>query len=72
MKPFVIGICGGSGSGKTSFVRYLRQSFTEDQICLVSQDDYYLPREQQQRDENGAYNFDLPASFNKKKISHRY
>jgi uridine kinase len=68
MKPFVIGICGGSGSGKTSFVRYLRQSFTEDQICLVSQDDYYLPREQQQLDENGAYNFDLPASFNKKKF----
>jgi uridine kinase len=35
---------------------------------MVSQDDYYLPREQQQRDQNGAYNFDLPTSFDKKKF----
>jgi uridine kinase len=70
MKPFVIGICGGSGSGKTSFIRHLRQSFTEAQVCIVSQDDYYLPRENQHRDENGEFNFDLPKSFDKKKFRH--
>jgi uridine kinase len=67
-KPFVIGICGGSGSGKTSFIRQLRQAFTEEQLCIVSQDDYYLPREQQHRDKNGEFNFDLPKSFDKKKF----
>jgi uridine kinase len=67
-KPFVIGICGGSGSGKTSFIRQLRNTFTEDQVCIVSQDDYYLPREQQHRDKNGEFNFDLPKSFDKKKF----
>jgi len=68
MKPFLIGICGGSGSGKTSFIRRLRQSFSEDQVCIVSQDDYYLPREEQHRDEQGEFNFDLPKSFDKKKF----
>lgn len=67
-KPFVIGISGGSGSGKTSFIRHLRESFSVDQVCIVSQDDYYLPRENQMIDENGEHNFDLPESFNKKKF----
>ncbi|MDO8365364.1 MAG: uridine kinase [Saprospiraceae bacterium] len=68
MKPYLIGICGGSGSGKTSFIRRLRQSFSEGQVCIVSQDDYYLPREEQHRDEQGEFNFDLPKSFDKKKF----
>ncbi|MEZ4967841.1 MAG: uridine kinase [Saprospiraceae bacterium] len=68
MKPFVIGISGGSGSGKTSFIRALSDRFSKAELCIVSQDDYYLPREQQHRDENEEYNFDLPKSFNKKKF----
>jgi uridine kinase len=68
MKPFVIGIAGGSGSGKTSFIRSLRQRFSEQQLCILSQDDYYLPREQQHRDANDEFNFDLPKSFDKKKF----
>ena len=68
MRPYLIGICGGSGSGKTSFIRRLRQTFSEEQLCIVSQDDYYLPREQQHRDPNGEWNFDLPKSFDKKKF----
>ena len=68
MKPFVIGISGGSGSGKTSFIRALSDRFSKAELCIVSQDDYYLPREQQHKDENEEYNFDLPKSFNKKKF----
>lgn len=66
MKPFLIGIAGGSGSGKTSFIRALRREFSEQQLCILSQDDYYLPREQQHRDQNDEFNFDLPKSFDKK------
>ncbi len=68
MRPYLIGICGGSGSGKTSFIRRLRAAFSEEQLCIISQDDYYLPRDEQHRDANGEANFDLPKSFNKKKF----
>lgn len=62
-KTIIIGISGGSGSGKTSFIRSLRASFPESALCIISQDDYYKPREQQQQDENGIKNFDLPESI---------
>lgn len=62
-KPFVIGITGGSGSGKTYFLQRLAQGFTPQQVCLISQDHYYRSREQQPVDENGVKNFDLPVSI---------
>ncbi len=62
-KPFVIGISGGSGSGKTTFVKELARSFTPDQVCILSQDNYYKPREEQITDANNEKNFDLPESF---------
>ncbi len=62
-QPFIIGITGGSGSGKTTFIQLLKERFTRDQICVVSQDDYYRSREEQQEDENGIKNFDLPVSI---------
>ncbi|MEI6412440.1 MAG: P-loop NTPase fold protein, partial [Bacteroidota bacterium] len=58
MKPFLIGITGGSGSGKSSFIRQLRARFAEHELCIVSMDDYYLPREEQMEDEKGEKNFD--------------
>jgi len=60
---FIIGISGGSGSGKTSFLRDIKEHFTKEQICFLSQDDYYKPREFQKEDENGIKNFDLPESI---------
>jgi uridine kinase len=68
MSSFVIGICGGSGSGKTTFIRRLRERFSEQELCIVSQDDYYFPREQQKRDDKGIANFDLPKSIDKKAL----
>lgn len=65
-KPYIIGITGGSGSGKTSFIRAIRAQFSEKELCIISQDDYYLPREQQFTDDTGVKNFDLPKSINKK------
>ncbi len=66
MKPYLIGITGGSGSGKTTFIKELRKAFTEKEVCILSQDDYYFPREQQLTDEEGVKNFDLPSSIDKK------
>ncbi len=61
--PFIVGITGGSGSGKTLFLRQLMNAFTAGQICLISQDNYYRPREEQPLDENGICNFDTPLSI---------
>jgi uridine kinase len=62
-KPFTIGITGGSGSGKTFFLQGLSSRFLPEEICLISQDNYYKPRDQQPIDENGIKNFDLPISI---------
>jgi uridine kinase len=59
----IIGISGGSGSGKTSFLRDIKNHFPNGEITLLSQDEYYHPREQQFIDKNGIKNFDLPSSL---------
>lgn len=64
-KPFTIGITGGSGSGKTFFLQQLAACFTEEELCLISQDNYYKPRDHQPVDENGIKNFDLPGSIDR-------
>ena len=64
-KPFLVGIAGGSGSGKTSFLRELLNHFPLEKIALVSQDNYYEPLHKQHVDENGMVNFDLPTSINR-------
>ena len=64
MKPYIIGVSGGSGAGKTSFTECLRATFLEHELCIISQDDYYFPIQEQKKDENGIQNFDLPTSIN--------
>jgi len=63
MEPYVIGLTGVSGSGKTAFLNKLLEEFPEDKICLVSQDHYYHPREEQESDEEGVINFDTPQAI---------
>ena len=62
-KPYIIGITGGSGSGKTCIVKDLKAAMA-DKVTFLSQDDYYIPREQQVFDDKGVQNFDLPTSIN--------
>lgn len=63
--PYIVGIAGGSASGKTSLLRELRDSLPQDAVAVVSQDNYYVPKEEQQTDDNGEVNFDLPTSINR-------
>ena len=65
-KPFVIGIAGGSGSGETFFLKCFLEYFTHGEVCLVSQDDYYIPvAHNMTQEENKLYNFDLPATVDR-------
>ena len=63
-KPFIVGITGGSASGKTSFLKDILNAFPKDQICLISQDNYYRTLDLIPVDQNGVYNFDLPGTIN--------
>lgn len=69
-KPFVVGITGGSGSGKTHFLNQLMAEFSKNEICLISQDNYYKKIHEQEKDHIGVENFDLPSAI-KKEDFHR-
>jgi len=63
-KPFIIGIAGGSGSGKTFFLKCFLKHFSQTEVSLVSQDDYYFPVPPgMTAEENKLFNFDLPDTI---------
>ncbi|TNF25970.1 MAG: uridine-cytidine kinase [Bacteroidetes bacterium] len=64
-KHYVVGIAGGSASGKTSFLTRLKDNLPAGSVSIISQDNYYKPKDQQQIDENGQVNYDLPTSIDK-------
>jgi uridine kinase len=66
--PYTIGITGGSGSGKTYFLKNLSSQFKPEEICLISQDHYYKSRDLQVTDEKGVKNFDLPTAIEREKF----
>ena len=66
--PYTIGITGGSGSGKTFFINELSRHFNATEICLISQDHYYRPRESQVTDDQGIQNFDLPGAIDHEQL----
>jgi len=62
--PYLIGITGGSGSGKTFFLNKILEKVGTEHVTLISQDNYYRKIDEQTVDENGFANFDLPESIN--------
>lgn len=64
VRPFIIGVAGGSGSGKTFFLKCFLEHFSSEEVCSVSQDDYYFPvADKMTAEENKLYNFDLPDTI---------
>lgn len=61
----LIGITGGSGSGKTHFLNSLMEASPSSGITLFSMDNYYKPIEEQIKDENGIENFDIPEAIDR-------
>lgn len=62
-KPYIIGIAGNSGSGKTFFLNCFLKHFKSGEISLISLDNYYIPADTKTKEENKLYNFDLPSAF---------
>ena len=61
--PFVIGVAGGSGSGKTTVVRRIVDSIGDDRVSLLEHDRYYRDRLDLSLDQRAALNYDHPDSL---------
>ena len=63
-KPIIIGIAGGSASGKTSVARKLVKNFDDDKtVAIIRQDDYYRDQSHMPFQERLKTNYDHPDAF---------
>jgi uridine kinase len=63
MASFVIGVAGGSGSGKTTVVRRIVDSLGPEQVTLLQHDRYYRDRNDLRLEERASLNYDHPNSL---------
>lgn len=61
-RPFVIGICGGTGSGKTTITNRLSQALAGHGVLVVQQDHYYKDLSHLSVEERARRNFDHPSA----------
>src|SRR4051812_40140282 len=60
---YIIGIAGGSGSGKTTFTQKVLKQVNDTKVGVLHQDSYYLPRPPSHLKINDEPNFDHPEAF---------
>ena len=59
----IIGIAGGTGSGKTTVVNQILNQLSADEICVISQDSYYKATDNLSYEQRTKINFDHPKSI---------
>ena len=62
MDSIIIGIAGGTGSGKSTFTKRLKKEFG-DRVCVVYYDNYYKAHDDMTFEERALINYDHPDSF---------
>ena len=62
MSAIIIGIAGGTGSGKTTLTRHLKEHFGRD-VTVVGHDSYYKRQEGKTYEERALQNYDHPSAF---------
>jgi len=62
-KSFIIGIAGGTGSGKTTVVRKVIESLPKNEVAIIPQDSYYKDNSHLPIEERQEINFDHPRSL---------
>ncbi len=63
MRPILIGIAGGTGSGKSTVAKEIYNSLPSKQICMIQQDSYYKDQSHLTMDERIKTNYDHPDAF---------
>jgi uridine kinase len=61
-RPFVIGICGGTGSGKTTITGRLSDALSGSGVLVIQQDHYYRDLSHLPTEERAKQNFDHPSA----------
>src|SRR2546423_14739671 len=59
----IIGICGGTGSGKTTVANRILESVSKDEVIFLQQDSYYRDLDQMPLDYRRQKNFDHPDAI---------
>ncbi|WP_432401066.1 uridine kinase [Wukongibacter sp. M2B1] len=62
-RPILIGITGGTGSGKTTVAKAIYESLPEKNICIVEQDSYYRDQKHLSFGDRTKTNYDHPLAF---------
>lgn len=62
-RPVVIGVTGGTGSGKTTVAKRILKSFSDQQVLMIEQDSYYKDQSHMPFEERVKTNYDHPFAF---------
>ena len=62
-QPIILGVAGGSGSGKTTIVREIIQALGSDRISVIHHDSYYCDRSSIPAEERESINYDHPDAL---------
>ena len=63
MKVTIIGVAGGTGSGKSTLVKRLQEAFKDDDVATLCHDFYYKAHPELTYEERTKLNYDHPAAF---------
>ncbi|MFK3938485.1 uridine kinase [Alkalihalobacillus sp. NPDC078783] len=70
-KPIIIGVAGGTGSGKTTVAKEIFRQFNEQSIVLIEQDAYYKDQSHLSMEERLQTNYDHPLAFDNELLLHQ-
>ena len=63
MNPFIVGIAGGSGSGKSTVARHVAQALRAESVAFIDMDAYYVNFARLSLEERRKVNWDHPDAF---------
>ena len=63
MNVTVIGVAGGTGSGKSTLVKRLQEAFVGDDVVTLCHDDFYKAHPELTYEERTKLNYDHPQAF---------
>lgn len=63
MKPYILGVAGGSGSGKSYLAKAIYEDLGSDECSLIYQDNYYFDMSSRFDHDGGSVNFDHPSAI---------
>src|SRR3954469_8906390 len=70
MKPVIIGVAGGSGSGKTTVVREIVRALGKKEVTVIHHDSYYRDTSDLSLEDRTRINYDHPDSLETSLLAH--